>query len=75
MGRKWMAWPVGGHCYALCHGMLSQCYLIRWVFKARPAVSDFRGNLIFKHWLLDIKDNGCPATSVLTLALNVRVRR
>ena len=44
-------------------------------FQGRRAVSDFRENLIFKHWLLDIKDNGCLATSVLTLALNVRVMR
>ena len=71
-----MAWPVGGHCYALCHGHAEPVLPDQVGFQGRLAVSDFRGRLlIFKHCLLDIKDNGCLATDVLTLALNVRVLR
>lgn len=71
-----MAWPVGGRCYALCHGHAEPVLPDQVGFQGRLAVSDFRGSLlIFKHWLLDIKDNGCLATSVLTPALNVRVMR
>ena len=75
MERKWIAWPVGGHCYAFCHGHAEPVLPEQVGFQGRRAVSDFRGNLIFKHWLLGIKDNGCLVTSVLTLALNVRVMR